>query len=281
MTFFRFSQPIFPVTAAVSIACLAGCTPRTSPLAGRDPLRGIAASFLAGRAFDRAQLALQSDDNVGLERAGLELRRASDAGYSPRLTGAFVSSLSIQAAILAQNAEFARGDEMIELLENSADKYRAALAFAPEKSPEKIMDAQTLNSLGYFLADRGTTPADFARAVTLTRAALRAASVNQAGQGFDAVQRANVQDSFAWALFKQGKYEQARQQQEEAWDIVRGMGLSDMTGEIPFHLGEIYRALGRKDKARDAYRQAALLPSDSRTKAKIEGALRILDLAQV
>ncbi|WP_123580255.1 hypothetical protein [Abditibacterium utsteinense] len=265
---------------------LCGCAPSqlASNVSGKthDPLRGVGASFLAARAFDRAQVALQRDDSAALQRAGLDLRRASNAGFTPRLTGAFAAQLANEASQSAALANLARGEEMIDLLQASEGKYRAALAFAPLKSPEKVLDPITLNSLGYFLADRGTSRADFERAAILTRAAFRTWNIRGNSLGADALSRAQgPQDSLAWALFKLGKFEEARRQQEQVWNISRGMGAADATGEIPFHLAEIYRALGLKEKARQAYFQAMLLPSDIRTKAKIEGALRLLDLAQV
>lgn len=286
MFYFRFAKRSFWVLCGVAAAFLSGCAASNGTAARRDPVRGVASSFLAARAFDRAQVALRRDDNAALERAGRELRRASSAGFTPRLSGAFASQLANQAGLSGQLAGLSRGEEMIDLLQDSERKYRAALAFAPEKAPEKTLDAVTLNALGYFLADRGTTKADFERAAVLTYAAYRAwplgKGTDAGAKGAGVLSRAQgPQDSFAWALFKLGKWNEARVLQEQVWDLSRGMGASDVTGEIPFHLGEIYRALGQKEKARDAYYQAMRLPTDFRIKAKIEGALQLLDLAQV
>ncbi len=281
----RFKARLSLLSFVLGAGFLGGCAP-AKPVSGkndpgRDPLRGLAASFLAARAFDSASLALERDDRAGLKRAGIELRRAADAGFTPRLSGAFASQLAIEANRTSQLASAARGDEMIELLQDSERNYRAALAFTPEKSPETVLDPITLNSLGYFLADQGTSPADFERAEVLTRAALRNWTAQQIGAEANPVKRANVQDSLAWALFKRGRLAQARKEQEQVWDLLRGLGATDTNGEIPFHLAEIYRALGLKEKARDTYRQALFLPIDARIRAKIESALDSLDLAQV
>ena len=282
MTYFGFAKRSFLAFLAVGAGLLGGCASSQNGSARRDPLRGVAASFLAARAFDRAQNALQRDDSAGLQRAGDELRRASNAGFTPRLSGAFVAQLTGEASQSAEIAKGARGEEMIELLQDSEEKYRAALAFAPEKTPEKSLDPLTLNALGYFLADRGTTPADFERAAILTRAAYRTWPVAKHPDPAALLSRAQgPQDSLAWALFKQGKWEEARRHEEEVWNLSVGMGSTDVTGEIPFHLAEIYRALGLEDKARQTYQQALLLPLDLRTRGQIEGALRLLDLAQV
>lgn len=286
MTHFGFVKRSFLVFFSVGAGFLSGCSPSQNVSSQRDPqrdpLRGVATSFLAARAFDRAQVALKRDDSAGLQRAGLELRRAADAGFTPRLTGAFVSQLANQAGQSALLANLARGDQMLDLLQDSEGKYRAALAFAPEKMPEKVLDPNTLNSLGYFLADRGTTPADFERAVTLTRAAYRTWPVGKRPDAAAVLSRAQgPQDSLAWALFKQGKWEEARRQEEQVWNLLLGTGQTGISGDIPFHLAEIYRALGLREKARDTYRQALMLPIDSRTRGQIEGALRLLEFAQV
>lgn len=277
MTSSRFAKRTYLLLLAAGTSFLAGCSPSTGASARRDPVRGVASSFLAARAFDRAQVAIQRDDSGALERAGRELRRASSAGFTPRLNGAFASQLANQAGLSDQMANLSRGEEMIQRLEDSEGKYRAALAFAPEKSPEKTLSADTLNALGYFLAERGTTQADFERAVVLTRAAYRtwpkSAGMLSRAQG--------PQDSLAWALFKLGRWDEARALEEQVWDVSRGMGATGISAEIPFHLGEIYRALGLREKARETYRQAMLLPAEFRVRARIEGALQMLDIAQV
>lgn len=255
-----------------------GCAPQE----GQSAVRGVAASFVAARAFDRAQIAIRRDDNAALERAGSQLRLAAQGGSNPALAGALTRELTLQANSLLAQADQAKGNQKYHLEENSNAKYRAALSFAPQKAPEKSLDAHTLNALGYFLADKGSSHADFERAAVLTRAAYknwdlkgRSSDSNELGRAIGA------QDSYAWALFKLRKYDQALEQQKRVWELARGMGLADLTAEVPFHLGEIYRALGQDKKARLAYEVALVLTISDETRVLVEGGLKSLDLARV
>jgi tetratricopeptide (TPR) repeat protein len=90
-----------------------------------------------------------------------------------------------------------------------------------------------------------------------------------------------AQDSYAWALFKLGKYEEALAQQKKVWDIAQANNLEGVTADIPFHLGEIYRALGQDKRARVAYEIALRLEITEETRVLVEGGLKSLDLARV
>ncbi len=273
MIFSRKNAFLLPLLAF----SLSGCTPQ-----GEGAVRGIAASFVAARAFDRAKTAIQRDDAAGLERAGNQMRRAASAGSNPRLAGALASELTLQANLLLAQASQVSGAQKYRLSEDSNAKYRAALAFAPQNQAQKSLDAHTLNALGYFLADKGSTRADFERAAVLTRAAYQ--NWDLSGQFTDSNQlgrAVNAQDSYAWALFRLGRYEEALTQQKKVWDIARGMGMADLTADIPFHLGEIYRALGQEKHARLAYETALRLTITDETRVLVEGGLKSLDLARV
>ena len=257
---------------------LSGCTPEQTPPAAR----GVAASFVAGRAFDRAQSAIKRNNTSALERAGSDLRRAASAGSNPRLVGALATNLAFQAGFASDQARQLRGDQRNRLEEDSNAKYRAALAFTPENQPEKSLDPPTLNALGYFLADKGSTRADFERAAVLTRAAYLKWDVSGKSFDFNELNRATgPQDSYAWALFKLGRYEQARREAEKVWELSRGMGQVNQTADIPFHLAEIYRALGQNSKARETYEAALSLSPGEETRTSIERGLQSLDLARV
>lgn len=125
-----------------------------------------------------------------------------------------------------------------------------------------LMDAHQLNSLGYMLADKGQYPQQFVAAEALTRQALKIydqnldsfragatpsraliRAVNQAKSS-----RAAIRDSLAWALFRQGRYEEALAEQEkavaEARVSARVLG-QEMPDELEQHLDQI-RAMVEK-----------------------------------
>ena len=264
--------------ALLSALFLGGCAQNSGD---SDPIRGVAASIVAARAFDRAQIAIKRGDDAGLERAGEELRRAASGGSNPQLTVAFTAALTGEAGRLLGEAARSRGGEKAELMAQSDTKYRAALAFAPQKSTESL-DALTLNALGYFLADRGQTAADFERAIVLTRAAYQKWPMQNANLAASRVDRAlQPQDSYAWALFKGRKLAEARKQQEEVLRVARKLAPNAIAAEIPFHMAEIYRALGDNEKARQEYEVAAQLKPDADLKPKIEAGMRSLDFKTV
>lgn len=276
---FRWKNTLLLIGAALALSGCSASTARQIPV-----VRGVAASFMAARAFDRAKSAIRRDDSAGLERAGRELRRAADAVSNPRLTSALVVDLWLEASSLATQSDQISGTEKIRLAESSNARYRAALAFAPLSKPEVTLDPVTLNALGYFLADKGSTKADFERAAVLTRAAYRTWDISGRATGATELARATgPQDSYAWALFKLGRLTEARTQAERVWDLARGMGAdsTEMTADIPFHLGEIYRALGLEIKAREAYEAALGMTITDETRVLVEGGLKSLDLARV
>src|SRR5690606_22583155 len=53
-----------------------------------------------------------------------------------------------------------------------------------------------------------------------------------------------ILDSVGWALFRQGRYEEARSDLEEACALLQDPGLAS-------HLAEIYWTLGERDRARE------------------------------
>ena len=106
--------------------------------------------------------------------------------------------------------------------------------------------AQTLNALGYTLADKGATTDDFNRAVSLTKKAVEKAPGNPI-----------VLDSYGWALFKKNDLEGARRVLREAVDGA------PMIAEIRYHLGVVYGQLGlTTDAAREFDRALVLDPEN-------------------
>lgn len=247
------------------------------------PLRSLAASFVAGRAFDQAHGALRRDDTKALARAGDDMRRASVALGDQRLTSAFASSVASDASYVWSLSRFKTGAEKARLMQQVDRKYRAALAFLPEESPEKLLDADTLNGIGYYLADHGKNRADFERAAALTLAAYKKWDVSPTLTGVDPrLGRASgPQDSYAWALFKLGRFEEARQQQEAVLKLLREKPGERIDSEHPFHMAEIYNALGKAGEARREYVEALKLQPDAELKEKIEKGLESLDFPRV
>ena len=117
-----------------------------------------------------------------------------------------------------------------------------------------------MNALGYFLADRGTAPSDFALAETLTRRALsRLDELAQSQLNLKpanvAFLRAIIHDSLAWSLFKQKKWDDAAREQRQAVDEARkavAAGADDPNGEgvaeLQSHLKQIEEALAGQNK---------------------------------
>ncbi|HEX8463880.1 MAG TPA: hypothetical protein VF627_04615 [Abditibacterium sp.] len=266
---------------ALGALVLGGCAAQNSPSTASDPLRGVAASFVAARAFDRAMGALNRDDSAALQRAGSELRRAADAGSGLDFTPAFATTLSNAAIRLSALAARANRAEKARLLTESDEKYRAALAFAPAKNPETELDAATLNALGYFLADRGQGRADFERAAQLTKAAYEKWPLQSGPLGVPPqVDRAlQPQDSYAWSLFKLGRVSEARKQQQEALKIARQIAPDAISPEIPFHFAEILRAAGETDRARREYTDALQRKPNAELRAKIDAGLKALPVS--
>jgi tetratricopeptide (TPR) repeat protein len=264
----------------IPLLALSGCTPNGSP---PDAVRGIAASYLAGRAFDRAQAALERNNHPTVQSAGEDLRRAAQAGSNPQVTSRFIGVLVAQASNLNLQANESKGDERDRLLNESDEAYRIALGFTPTQDPGKTLDPVTLNALGYFLADRGSSPQDFERAVVLTRAALNTWPVGSgASASFLRVSKAlGPQDSYAWALFKLGRYSEAQIQAEEVLKIAQEGNQTSTDPEIPFHLAEIYRAVGEKDKARTAYEAASRLSPSAELQSQIKSGVLALEFKQV
>jgi tetratricopeptide (TPR) repeat protein len=97
-------------------------------------------------------------------------------------------------------------------------------------------NASALNYLGYMLADRG---ARLNEAIEYIRSALEISPGNGA-----------FLDSLGWAYFKKGEYGRAEQYLGEALSAL---------GQEPAiydHLGDLYRATGRRPEAIDAWRKA-------------------------
>lgn len=275
---------LFTGAALTGATLLGGCArDESGSPAGRNPLRGMAAAYLAANAFDSTALALRRGDTDTLQRRASDLELASEAIPHDEALRLALAAASITSAVRAESLVSSAPDGLRRMVENEPPaRYRAALSFLPEDPAP--LGPELLNALGYFLADEGSSRADFERAVELTRLALEQsqaqAELLPAGSPervlADWNRAVGPQDSYAWALFRAGQFEAARQQQEEVLLTVRalrGMG-PRLSPEIPFHMAEIYRALNQKTEARRAYQLALRLDPDAALRAKIEAGLQ-------
>jgi len=235
---------LFPALLSMPLF-LGGCTSDGSTLAAlrENPiLRNAARAVLMGKAFDRAAIA---------RRNGL----------------AVAEQMVTAAAQLDRRAQLSKDQTQKKTLEAQANqKYREALRILPD-FPSR--NADLLNALGYFLADRGDSKNDFQTAERLTRASLTLwdASVKEvegtpmSGEILAArkFMRANTRDSLAWALFRQGKFQNAKAEQLNALkeaEVSAGQINEKVPADLYFHLGGIERALKNFGAARKQYEAA-------------------------
>jgi predicted Zn-dependent protease len=116
-------------------------------------------------------------------------------------------------------------------LEVREDTSRALLALreAVRRAPD---NPETLNALGYALADKGKTREEFQEALKLTRLALQNAPGNPM-----------IMDSVGWALFKNGDLAGARRILRESVDEAPDQA------ELRYHLGVVYAQQGLTGEA--------------------------------
>ena len=265
---------------AATLAGLAGCGAQPST---DNPARGIAASIVAGRAFDRSQSALKRGDTDALQRAGRQFARASSSIEDKGLLLRGVMPLNLAGQRLELQAKVAPRSQREALLARALEKYRAASAFLPADPKPGEVDADTLNAVGYPLADRGTTSADWERARQLTRLSLAEWDKQIAGLPPNSSQRLRAQaartlgalDSYAWSLFKLGRIDEALQKQERVLEFIvkNPDAVGRLSADIPYHMAEIYRAAGREEDAQNQYQLALSLSPDPELADRIDVAL--------
>ena len=264
-----------PLAVATAVA-LAGCSAQTPA----DEARSLAASFVAGRAFDRSQSAIKSGDDAALKNAGRSYARAARAIEDRGVLLVGARSVSDAAVQLEAQAKYAPLSQQSAMFARALEKYRAASAFLPANPKVGEVDADTLNRVGYPLADRGTTRADWERAAQLTQLSLdeSARQIKASTPGsrerlqLEAGRTLGALDSNAWALFKLGRIGEALAKQEKVMAFV-AKNPGTLSAEIPYHMAEIYRAAGRDDDAREQYGQALQLGPDPELLRRIDSAL--------
>ena len=124
--------------------------------------------------------------------------------------------------------------------EEAAEQFQAVLAIQPEHST-------AMNYLGYMWADNNE---NLEQALDLVRRAVALEPNNGA-----------YVDSLGWALFRLGKFEEARRHLERANQLVPEDSV------ILEHLGDVYVALGDERRAREAYEHALAINDDENVEA--------------
>ena len=120
---------------------------------------------------------------------------------------------------------------------------RKALEIDPE-------NPTVLNNLGYFLAERNDR---LPEAMSLIQRAINIEPTN-----------GSFMDSLGWALFKQGKTQEAQKYLEQA--VI----YSPRSATIHDHLGDLYKKLGQNDKAREKWEEALKLATEPEEVKKIK-----------
>ena len=261
---------------------LAGCAQNSTPNSANDNFFVAGFRDMAlGRAYDRAQLALARGDQSQLDDLGAQIRArlarnpAQTDSQDAQLARVFVAKFVGSAAVWEEQIARSSGEMREQSLKKAAQNYRSALLFVPEKSGNpaflKSLGAQNLNSLGYFLADRGKNLDDWTRAEMLTRMAVELSPKQSAVEEY---QRAvYAQDSHAWALYRLGRFAEARDLQKSVLQLVgksNNVGETNLSPDIPFHMGAIYVALGESKKARQFFDLARTLGADDTLQDQIE-----------
>lgn len=273
----KFAQVLFFALSGSLLGSLSGCVPQNNSVQTSISER-VARALVAGRAYDRGLLAARAGDAQSLERARQELQRADGEDWPFGLPAISPAEAAIDRAMDA-GVRAETGDEAAKARwrKQEASEYRAALSLQMETSMETSRDANRLNAVGYFLAERGQNMADFTRGEKLVRASLaiwkRAIVTTRSTQKrlYYRLLEANTRDSLAWALFRQRRLEAAAREQEgaiaqmravarEARDLTpsltTGAAEADVSPELLFHLGAIYQAQNRPEEAKAQFQNA-------------------------
>ncbi len=239
---------------------LGGCATSDSGPSLGNLGRNFADDWTGARAFDQASANWDRGDLKSIQTAGRALNKRiaggsqeslniAEAWVTARLNDAMVSQASEQATDAGPDRDEARKD--------SNRAYRAALAFLPDDARKwRSFNPQTLNAMGYFLADQGHSHADFELAEKLTKVSLDLSPERNSGERY--VRAEGPGDSHAWALFRLGRTAEALQQQASVIATLGDDGgpNSPPSAEVIYHWGAICRVAGREDSARDAFKYA-------------------------
>lgn len=106
-----------------------------------------------------------------------------------------------------------------------------------------------MNNLSYFLAEAGQ---QLPRALVLAEKAMTSDPENP-----------TFIDTYAWALFKNRKYEEAKEYIDRALSAYADDSNDDASAEVLEHAGDIYYMCGEPDKAKDFWKDALAIDPDN------------------
>lgn len=221
-------------------------------------LRGLARSYLIGTTYDQALMAEQQDNQKALHDRLNQLDELNATDISADLQLAHAEDLVRAAEHLDIQAQQIKNQNpaLSQQLQGEADqKYRSALRWSPQFPSD---DPQLLNALGYYLADRGRSNTDFESAAEFTSRAIALLqkviddnkNVRVSGRKWLSEvrqQQAITQDSYAWALYKLKRYDEAEAAQRAALTEAESSGMKDREAlaELEAHLAKIRKAEGK------------------------------------
>lgn len=178
-----------------------------------------------------------------------DLKKWQEAAESGKKALAFIKKNKLK---LKQNAFYFVYSEVLEKI-GDVDGVRAVLEPLIREDPE---DPDLLNFLGYVLADHNRE-LDYAQ--RLIERALRKKPDSAA-----------ILDSMAWVLYRKGLF------QEAETFIMRSLKQCETEPDATIldHAGDIFMALGDKEKAADFWHRALLLLKESGSDPDLEKAVR-------
>ena len=216
-------------------------------------LREMARSYLIGTTYDKALIAAQQDNQRAMRENLRQLDQLNATGVSANLQLSRAEDLVQLAENLDVRAEQLKTQSPMRYYQikgEAGQQYRAALRWSPEFPST---DPQLLNALGYYLADRGHSKVDFELAAELTNRAIallqKSMDGNRSNRALNQIAQQQVQtrDSYAWALYKLKRYDEAETAQRAALAQAKSSGLKDRVAlaELESHLAEILKAEGK------------------------------------
>lgn len=138
----------------------------------------------------------------------------------------------------------------LAMLYERTGRWQEAIEMMEKILEQNPNDANALNFIGYTLADHES---DLPRAEKLLARAMELQPYN----GF-------VIDSYGWALYRQGRYEQALEY------LLRAATLEPSEAVITEHVGDAYAAMGNQENAVVYWRKALQLNPDQKTKQRLK-----------
>ena len=235
-------------------------------VAGRDVLAQVPRSEGLLYANARAQRGLSFDKSGMAEEALAEFLLAAEASPAdPAIAYALANiyikmerhaeALEVLDGPLLKNSEqafevrFLRGATLKSLgrIDEAEAEMEASLQLQPN-------DPNVLNYLGYLWVDSGRKVDEGAALIA------RAFQI--------APDNGNIQDSLGWAQFKQGKFEEALQNLEQA--VIK----EPANAEINDHYGDALWAVGRQREAGFQWQRVLTLDVDAERRAGVEAKLK-------